>query len=123
MKPILAYGTLRPGKKHFNDLQELFGKESIKSRGLSVILPNLFMVNLGYYPGISVTENSDSKVFFEAILMSDEVFEHVNTIETKSGFELISIDLEGDLGEYQFWAYARSCHGYPVIKSGDWEDA
>lgn len=120
MIKILAYGTLRENDYNFKRMQSYFGNDCIKKVD-ELVLPYFKMYNLGFYPCITASKNSNDIVKFDVLEITKECHDFINRMEIGAGYTEISVNTEqhGDLLVYvvpEKYIDKRT----PVIESGDW---
>lgn len=114
---VLVYGTLRP-----------FDNTDI------VLVPG-YLYNLGWYPGIQLSDNTDRRVVCERITVTEERLQQLDRYEGTSPdnnpeHSLYTRERVGDYGspERQSWIYVYSNYGKSnpfdnklLIETGDWQ--
>lgn len=115
MQKILAYGTLREHDYNFERIKQTFGKTSIVKLE-ELRLPGFKMYNLGFYPAVRESENTEDYIHVDLLEVSDEAAEAINTMEFGAGYKIK--DVEGARLYIYGYALPSSC----LIKSGNWFD-
>lgn len=115
MQKILAYGSLREGDYNFQRILDTFGKGSIR-KVEQLVLPKFKMYNLGFYPAVRESNNTEDNIHVDVLEVSDKAAEAIDTMELGAGYTIKEV--EGA----RLYVYGYQLPDNCQIKSGNWFD-
>lgn len=113
---IAVYGSLRFGEYNYDRFKEQFGDDYQYIKTTSTT--GFDLIDLGSYPGISVSKDPSKVLVIDIMECSQECFETIDWMESGAGYTTIKLkDTDGE----SYFAYL---YNYPgsrkVVESGDW---
>lgn len=117
MSKILAYGTLREGDYNFERVKSHFGETSIQ-KVRSVEISGFSMHNLGFFPGINRTNNTEDKILCDILEVSDKAASFIEAMELGAGYETQDVEVGDE--SFPIYIYRGDLSNRPKVETGDW---
>lgn len=114
---IAVYGSLRLNEYNYKAFVNYYGEDNMKY--IKTITSKGFdLIDLGSYPGIKMSKNSNAEVVFDIMECSSECYRDIENMELGAGYSRIIIRDEDNN------SYIAFLYDYPgsdkIVESGDW---